>query len=551
MATTVTLTGQNARNANDVISFPLLTYTDALPRDDLHDISNGIFQDDPRYVTKWKFPRPVNGPSNKTPPPGVGATFDFQLTLPPDEIVPASAGGRSPSGYMIGVALGSPRLLDDQKGQPPPRFNTTIFTEQKGTQTLPKPSKWKKIGGLFKAKNALEAGTKEKPDKVNKPLATQQKAVTQRDSLEEWPKLEVDPARRTKMPANKSKRSERKGPQNGTHAGPVLDVEIPDVQMERYSVMFSQVMNKDKRPSLLSRRSKTLDSLHVPTAAEFLRGKIPPVPQRRATSPAATNFSLFPTSQPAKAAKVLGTQNFSRGPNLMKAVNPEPTESPVKELPAGQLRVPAPSSGRSPLSSSTSNPFSGSERSNTPQSNPFLSWEEKPLPAIKPDKPTSRPRSRTASQISDPTSKPQETSTRKPNLSVKTQAGPAVPAKDRSNRSSPSASPATLARNTPSPREQRGKLKAPAASSPLRNASQTDRSSSPKETRGRPSAVQVSTARSVSVSKGKKQMLVPVGSRIDQLHAHERYVNRQRALTPQISGGHKYQMSQELQIESL
>jgi hypothetical protein len=44
----------------------------------------------------------------------------------------------------------------------------------------------------------------------------------------------------------------------------LLEIDIPDVQMERYSVMFSQVMKKNQRPSLLARRSKTLDNLRLP-----------------------------------------------------------------------------------------------------------------------------------------------------------------------------------------------------------------------------------------------------------------------------------------------
>lgn len=273
MATTVTLAGNNTRDANEVISFPLLTYSDALPRDDLNDIRNGIFQEDPRYVTKWKFPRPSNGVMSRQPPPGAGATFDFQLTMPPEEANPTGDSTHSPSGYMIGVALGSPRLLHDQKGQPPPRFNTGIFTDQKGTQTQApaKPSKWKKIGGLFKAKNALEAGPKNKEEKVKKNLGTKQKVASKKDSLEEWPKLEVDPpAKKIKKKSTKKRRkysfSEKKAKEDPNSEGPVLDVQIPDVQMERYSVMFSSVMSKNRQPSLLSRRSKTLDSLHVPTA---------------------------------------------------------------------------------------------------------------------------------------------------------------------------------------------------------------------------------------------------------------------------------------------
>jgi hypothetical protein len=65
--------------------------------------------------------------------------------------------------------------------------------------------------------------------------------------------------------------------------------------------------------------------------------------------------------------------------------------------------------------------------------------------------------------------------------------------------------------------------------------------------------IEVSIARSISVSRGNRQMLVPIGARVDNLHANERFIER-RPMTPQImdvSYGHKHAVSQELQIESL
>lgn len=65
--------------------------------------------------------------------------------------------------------------------------------------------------------------------------------------------------------------------------------------------------------------------------------------------------------------------------------------------------------------------------------------------------------------------------------------------------------------------------------------------------------VEVSVARSVSVSRAKRHVLVPVGNRVDQLDAEERIVQR-RALTPQITDahrGHRPGVSQELRIECL
>lgn len=230
-----------------------------------------------------------------------------------------------------------------------------------------------------------------------------------------------------------------------------------------------------------------------------------------------------------------------------------------------RLRVPTTNDNQSSLHSpAPSNPFSTSERSTTPLSNPFLGKDEKPLPALRSDKPI-QPHSRTASEgtIKRISKLQGQEAPSRPQLNIRTQ-GPAVPAKDSPSRS---ASPATSMRKSSSPREQLARTRSPATGSPLRTESPhvrtqgeskvkipviaTEREISPKDISNRTSAVQLSTARSVSVSKGKKQMLVPVGSRIDQIHAHERYVDRRGALTPQISGGHKYQVSQELQIESV
>lgn len=65
--------------------------------------------------------------------------------------------------------------------------------------------------------------------------------------------------------------------------------------------------------------------------------------------------------------------------------------------------------------------------------------------------------------------------------------------------------------------------------------------------------IEVSTARSISVKRSKRQVLVPIGARVGHLSSNERFVDR-RALTPTIMDvrcGHKYAVSQELQIESL
>ena len=77
----------------------------------------------------------------------------------------------------------------------------------------------------------------------------------------------------------------------------------------------------------------------------------------------------------------------------------------------------------------------------------------------------------------------------------------------------------------------------------------------PKEAQDLIPIIEVSTARSISVKRGKgaRQMLVPIGSRVDNLNSTERFVDR-KTLTPCITDvhyGHKHAKSQELQIESV
>jgi hypothetical protein len=79
--------------------------------------------------------------------------------------------------------------------------------------------------------------------------------------------------------------------------------------------------------------------------------------------------------------------------------------------------------------------------------------------------------------------------------------------------------------------------------------------SDPKEPHEQMPTIEVSTARSISVKRGKgaRQMLVPIGSRVDHFNTNERFVDR-KTLTPRITdvhGGHKHAKSQELQIESV
>lgn len=65
--------------------------------------------------------------------------------------------------------------------------------------------------------------------------------------------------------------------------------------------------------------------------------------------------------------------------------------------------------------------------------------------------------------------------------------------------------------------------------------------------------VEVSIARSVSVSRGKKQVIVPIRPRAGRLNPNERLVVRQ-AKTPQVRDaqhGHRHGISQDVRIETI
>ncbi|KAI1093634.1 hypothetical protein F5B19DRAFT_449141 [Rostrohypoxylon terebratum] len=110
---------------------------------------------------------------------------------------------------------------------------------------------------------------------------------------------------------------------NQSSSSPLLDVEIPDITMERYSVMFGSVLQS--QPSLLARRQATVQKLKniedaVEREEDCLRSP------RRATSPAAgsPSFALFPPQRPA--------QTPSSNPSPLSRSNTSPAllRSPAK-----------------------------------------------------------------------------------------------------------------------------------------------------------------------------------------------------------------------------
>ncbi|CEL02217.1 hypothetical protein ASPCAL03389 [Aspergillus calidoustus] len=257
------------------ISKPVLKYTDALPRNDLREIEGGISYSRPihQVVKAEQHPGTSAGrsPKRKTGAPTPG--FDFQITVPPAEASFApSETDHALDESMIGIALGSPRLLESQlsttQGQrnPPP---TPPDVESPPSALQRKSSKWRKIGGLFKAKSAVAPN-------VNKPFY-QVRAETERPSQGSSHSIDYKSRQRAGSKTEPIENTElwpclvseqeaimQKQSSSSTNAqGSLLQVEIPKVELERYSVMFGGLLN-NSRPSLLNRRSKTLDDVTIP-----------------------------------------------------------------------------------------------------------------------------------------------------------------------------------------------------------------------------------------------------------------------------------------------
>ncbi|KLJ12358.1 hypothetical protein EMPG_09523 [Blastomyces silverae] len=138
----------------------------------------------------------------------------------------------------------------------------------------------------------------------------------------------------------------------------LLNVEIPEVRLERYSVMFGSVLGQPPSTTLLARRSKTLDMLKTHYEEEELGHTEIPL-ARRATSPALTKsptFTLFPAAPTSKPTKALHNSNFPR-PNVLLQLSNTISQSPDREL--NEKPMPAkdstlPQTGTSSMATSSS-----------------------------------------------------------------------------------------------------------------------------------------------------------------------------------------------------
>lgn len=284
--------------------------------------------------------------------------------------------------------------------------------------------------------------------------------------------------------------------------GPFLDVEIPSVKMERYSIMFGNVLKQpNQASSLLARRQATLDRLKtINDQITQERGAELPRP-RRATSPqprASPAFSLFPTSSggPKSSSTPQGPS-----PRLRSSTSPAMMHSPAKAV---FEEVSMPLTARA---MQVKQPHRDSKVIPRPrQPGQLVSrFSKQPAPRQLPSRlsPIKQPSPFTPDTSSLTTESPENTDDEDDELHIRDQLRPVVPEPDwqmvtplapaPSSSPKPTRKPATIAPVTPPD---------PTPNKPAEAEVDPDEALQ--------NAVEISIARQISVSRQQRKMLLPL-----------------------------------------
>jgi hypothetical protein len=201
----------------------------------------------------------------------------------------------------IGLAIGSPsqtsyfsppmsssRLAPSQQDvttprTPPMRSNTTRESRTEDMDgARPKLSRWKSLGGLFGRKRFASSpiarqGSKDALELKKKDVVELRGEIAVQTTIDSTTSSPYSPRQLRKSKKSVKGRSPllRSRWDAGVYAGaspppsqsaPLLNVDIPQVRMERYSVMFSDLLPErpTRSSSLLARRQATGDRLKPP-----------------------------------------------------------------------------------------------------------------------------------------------------------------------------------------------------------------------------------------------------------------------------------------------
>lgn len=286
------------------------------------------------------------------------------------------------------------------------------------------------------------------------------------------------------------------------------------------------------------------------------------MPQRRATSPARTSFTLFPNSYPVKAAQILGTQQVSQGPNSQLKTQTVSVGSPVETSTEQQPRV-VTNSQHISSSDSLSVPATFSTQSLSPLSSSKSRNSDKHLPALRYEPPGTQSQTHPTHGNDDLRLPSNEFNHHKSlHLQPESEQEPITLVTIKS----PSIASTTVTSFGSSKEKTEDTISpTPQSSDPKPRYSPVESTRVPLVDTPEPldsgefsptaPTLEISIARSVSMSRGKRQMLVPIAARVDHLNTYERFVDR-KTLTPRITDvqyghGHRKAVSQQLQIESV
>jgi hypothetical protein len=254
-------------------------------RDDLHlfSSSSGIQVG----TSFYDFPLPASLPTPAASPHSSPSRLSSRVSTEPEDLEPDP----TPREVEIGMALGSPthapatwnpqvRFLDTSRDHSPESMEDWIANHP---PLKAKSSKWK-LFGLFGKKTSgsptpsqkmqSEMQDFDRPDYATFPSPpmekTRGKSTTEkRKTKHQKPELN----RANTMPESQTQRSTdppkefpmpSEAPRNEAPGVRMLEVIIPDVEMERYSIMFANAIRSDASTSaLLARRQTTLDRLQT------------------------------------------------------------------------------------------------------------------------------------------------------------------------------------------------------------------------------------------------------------------------------------------------
>ena len=247
---------------------------------------------------------------------------------------------------------------------PPPRLSSNLSRretsqKQKNESSQPVLSPTRKPNTRARSKSSPEQVTDLRPDVLKSKNATSPKSTSNSPpKLKSRPSLRRlrKPMPRDNLESPKASQSPRVAqspnvPELQVWAPPTLDIDIPSVEMERYSVMFGNLLQSETQPSLLARRQANLDKIkggegtvHQVSACRFrsrhqcrreavtdsvqLRPLMPPrsIMSAPGYAPRSPSFSLFPstpTTERDGTRSVAGPSPLSRAMTSPSQVSPK------------------------------------------------------------------------------------------------------------------------------------------------------------------------------------------------------------------------------------